>query len=134
MVNTVVIEGIVVVPAAMGKLPDGHPVARMRIAVKQYAPGGKSEMFFLPVVIYGRQAGLAVKVCRKGRHVIVTGRLKITKLSSSQHRGEEVEYTYIDGGDFQAIRPIASDSEEGKGADSEDDQPSPDLVDDDLPF
>ncbi len=79
MYNLVVLVGRLVADPERRSLPDGRPVASMRLAVDRPGRPKERETDFVRIVAFDRTADFALKYLTKGRLILVEGRLRVRR-------------------------------------------------------
>lgn len=146
--NKVIIAGNLTRDPELRYTPKGTAVARITLAVNRTYGGGdggekKEEVSFIDVDVWGRQAEVISQYMKKGRPLLVEGRLKQdtwedknTKQKQSKLKVVLENFSFLDsgnrgggdGGGGAPSRPAPSSAPAAEAPDSEPPQ------DDDVPF
>lgn len=122
------------------QLPSGLALANFTVAVNQSTKRANKSTLFLPVSAYGAQAENVCKFFRKGRPIIVSGRLECDLIEDAGHPGEKKQiywlnltaFEFVDGGrGDNAQAPSNANPMPQAIEDRADDSL---ITDDDLPF
>jgi single-strand DNA-binding protein len=145
--NKVILAGNLTRDPELRYTPKGTAVARITLAVNRTYTGGeggekKEEVSFVDVDVWGRQAEVISQYMKKGRPLLVEGRLKQdtwedknTKQKQSKLKVVLESFSFIDsgnrGGDGGGSAPARSPSAATPPPESPDAEPP---QDDDVPF
>ena len=146
--NKVIIAGNLTRDPELRYTPKGTAVARITLAVNRTYGGGegggekKEEVSFIDVDVWGRQAEVISQYMKKGRPLLVEGRLKQdtwedknTKQKQSKLKVVLESFSFLDsgnrGGDGGGGAPPRSPSAAAPQAEAPDAEPP---QDDDVPF
>jgi single-strand DNA-binding protein len=145
--NKVILAGNLTRDPELRYTPKGTAVARITLAVNRTYTAGeggekKEEVSFVDVDVWGRQAEVISQYMKKGRPLLVEGRLKQdtwedknTKQKQSKLKVVLESFSFIDsgnrGGDGGGSAPARSSSAATPPAESPDAEPP---QDDDVPF
>ena len=126
MLNNCIFEGRVVKDPELKRTASGLSIANFTIAVdRSIKKEGKSALF-LPVTFYGSQADNISKYFRKGRAIIVSGRLENDVIEDRERPGEKKTFYYLNGTSFDF--PLTEKNSEKPAA-----QPQGEAIKDDVP-
>ncbi len=126
MLNNCIFEGRVVKDPELKRTAGGLSIANFTIAVdRSIKKEGKSALF-LPVTFYGSQADNIAKYFRKGRAIIVSGRLENDVIEDRERPGEKKTFYYLNGTSFDF--PLTEKNSEKTAA-----QPQGEAIKDDVP-
>ena len=144
--NKVIIAGNLTRDPELRYTPKGTAVARITLAVNRSYTGEdgtrKEEVSFVDVDVWGRQAEVISQYMKKGRPVLVEGRLKQdtwedknTHQKQSKLKVVLESFSFIDSNRGDAGAPAAAPRVEAPAAASGSDSPeSEPPSDDDVPF
>ena len=126
MLNNCIFEGRVVKDPELKRTASGLSIANFTIAVdRSIKKEGKSALF-LPVTFYGSQADNISKYFRKGRAIIVSGRLENDVIEDRERPGEKKTFYYLNGTSFDF--PLTEKNSEKSAT-----QPQEEAIKDDVP-
>ena len=90
MANTVTLTGRMGQDPEMRQTQAGIDVANFSLAVSVYKKGEEPGVMWIPVVVFGDQAGRVCDWGRKGREVVVNGRLSQREWTDSNSQTNRV--------------------------------------------
>lgn len=151
--NKVILAGNLTRDPELRYLPKGTAVTAFGLAVnrtwKSESGESKEEVNFIDIEAYGRQAEVIAQYMRKGRPLLVEGRLKqdswedkATKQKKNKLKVVLESFSFIDskspdggggGGSAEAPRRAAPSAAPGKPPESPGDD-APPIEEDDVPF
>jgi single-strand DNA-binding protein len=146
--NKVILAGNLTRDPELRYTPKGTAIARLGMAInrnwKSETGETKEEVTFVDVDAWGRQAEVIAQYMKKGRPLLVEGRLKLdqwedknTHQKQSKLRVVLESFSFLDsrgGGDgAPAVRPAASAAAPGAAAEAPESEAAP-PVEDDVPF
>ena len=146
--NKVILAGNLTRDPELRYTPKGTAIARLGMAInrnwKSETGETKEEVTFVDVDAWGRQAEVIAQYMKKGRPLLVEGRLKLdqwedknTHQKQSKLRVVLESFSFLDsrgGGDgAPAGRPAASAAAPGAAAEAPESEAAP-PVEDDVPF
>lgn len=146
--NKVILAGNLTRDPELRYTPKGTAVARLGMAInrtwKSETGENKEEVCFVDVDAFGRQAEVIAQYVRKGRPLLVEGRLKLdtwedknTKQKQSKLRVVLESFSFLDskggdtGGGGEARRPAPAAKPAAAAPESTEEPP---LEEDDVPF
>jgi len=143
--NKVILIGNLTRDPEVRYTPKGTAVAKLGLAINRVwtseAGEKKEEVTFVDVDVFGRTAENAGQYLRKGRPVMVEGRLKLDQWDDKQTGqkksrlgvvAETLQYLGAkmeDGGSKMERKPVAADAQTANA-----EAPQPDAPPDDVPF
>lgn len=137
MFNTISIEGRLTKDPELRRTNGGLAICNISIACDRSIKKEGKPALFIAATFFGNQADNVAKYFRKGRAIIVTGRLENDLIDDRKHEGEKITVYYIAASSFDF--PVGGESK--KQEQEVKDEPSQpvaetnlDVVDDDLPF
>lgn len=150
MLNSCIFEGRLVADPELRKTATGTFICNFKIAVDRTIKKEGKPALFLPITLFGATAENAVKHFRKGRAIIVTGRLENDEYIDKDTKEKKTTF-YLNGSSFefplterQSDKPAGSPPNiKGNGVELSSLEPSTDcddgldgidVVSDDLPF
>lgn len=139
MLNSVILEGRLVADPELRKTNTGLSICNFKIAVdRTIKKDGKPTALFLPVTFFGATAENLTKFFRKGKAIIVNGRLENDEFTDRES-GEKKTIFFLSGTSFEF--PLIEKSSADKGpkekaepSDTPFEEDGIDVVSDDLPF
>ena len=141
MLNSCIFEGRLVADPELKRTESGLSICNFKIAVDRTVKREGKSALFLPVTFFGATAENLAKFFRKGKAVIVTGRLENDEFTDKE-TGEKKTIFFLNGSTFEF--PLAEKSAERKPAEQptesdavdeySDGRDGLDIVSDDLPF
>lgn len=129
MFNRVVLVGRLAADPELRYTPDGKAVATFRLAVNRpKREDGTQDADFIPVVVFRGKAEAVAEYCRKGRLLLIEGRLQQRRYET---QAGEKRTTYEVVADQVRFFPDGRQREEQDGQEPE---TAPFDITDDLPF
>lgn len=141
MLNQCIFEGRLVADPELKRTPSGMSICNFKIAVdKTIKKEGKPSTLFMPVTFFGSVADNCAKFLRKGRPVIVIGRLDVDEFQDKG--GERKSVIFLNGSNFEF--PLTEGKKPESPSETAETGGKPtykgaglsdlDVVDDDMPF
>ena len=137
MFNTISVEGRLTKDPELRRTNGGLAICNISIACDRSIKKEGKPALFIGATFFGNQADNVAKYFRKGRAIIVTGRLENDLIDDRERPGEKKTLYYIAASSFDF--PVGGESK--KQEQEAQDVPSQpvtetniDVVDDDLPF
>lgn len=142
MLNIITMVGRLTRDPELRKTQSGTSVAGFTLACddSRKGPNGEKQTVFIPISIFGAQAEIVTKFCRKGYLLGISGRLTQRKYTNKQN--VEVVSTEIIANTIELMEPKANNADaQGNNVAATSPQPvkssdlnNVEINDDDLPF
>ncbi|HCT85079.1 MAG: single-stranded DNA-binding protein [Candidatus Margulisiibacteriota bacterium] len=140
--NKIILVGNLTADPEMRFTVDGSAVTKYRLAVQRppKSDGGESGVDFIPIVTFGRLAEISGEYLKKGKTVLVEGRIQVRSYTTTEGQSKwatEVIANVMRMLDKKGMEETPSGSEkatEAAGAGSAVDLDSEDALYDDIPF
>ena len=126
MLNNCIFEGRLTKDPELKRTQSGLSIANFTIAVDRSIKKEGKNALFLPVTFFGTQAENISKYFRKGRAIIVSGRLEGDEVEDRDRPGEKRTLYYLSGTSFDF--PLTEKNSEKSAA-----QPQGEAIKDDVP-
>ena len=107
--NKILLTGNIVKDAELRFTPGGTPVANFPLAVREYRKSGDKQTLFLDLVSWGKRAEALSPYLKKGKGIMVDGRLDITKRSADNGKTYTNVRVYVGELEFLGKKDPGSD-------------------------
>ena len=129
--NKVVMSGNITKDAELRFTPDGTPVSNFSIAVREYKKKEDKQTLFIDLFVWGKRAEALNQYLKKGKSILVDGRLDVTKRASDNGKTYTNIKVYVNELEFLGKK---ESSKEGGGDVSAGSEPAESEEVDEVPF
>ena len=119
--NKIVITGNIAKDAELRFTPDGTPVSNFSMGVREYRKKDDKQTLFLDLVIWGKRAEALNNYLKKGKGIMVEGRLDVSRRSAENGKTYTNVRVYVNELEFLGKKDPSQDikAEENAGAPAE---------------